>query len=60
MKNLWNEKDFDRLVWKALDLTADAVSSLRCVRSLLDSLLVAVDLGPPPNRHAPRKKNRKA
>jgi len=59
MKNPWDAKDLDRLIWKTLDLATDAVTSLRCVRTMLSAVLSVAEAGPPPPKRSSRKKNRK-
>jgi hypothetical protein len=60
MKNPWDAKDLDRLIWKTLDLAADAVTSLRCVRTMLSAVLSVAEVGPPPPKRPPRKKSHRA
>jgi hypothetical protein len=60
MKNPWDAKDLDRLVWKTLDLAADAVTSLRCVRTMLAAVLSVAETVPPPPKRPPRRKTRTA
>jgi len=60
MKNPWDPKDLDRLIWKTLDLAADAVTSLRCVRNMLSAVLSVAEVGPPPAKRTSRKKTRRA
>ena len=59
MKNPWDAKDLDRLIWKTLDLAADAVTSMRCVRTMLAAVLSVAEVAPPPPKRSSRKKNRK-
>ena len=59
MNNPWNPSDLDRLVWKTLDLAADAVTSMRCVRTMLAAVLSVAEVAPPPPKRSSRKKNRK-
>jgi hypothetical protein len=59
MKNPWDAKDLDRLIWKTLDLAADAVTSLRCVRTMLSAVLSVAEVGPPPPKRSSPKKNHK-
>jgi len=60
MKNPWDEKDLNRLIWKTLDLAADAVTSLRCVRTMLAAVLSVAEAVPPPPKRPPRRKTRTA
>lgn len=60
MKNPWDEKDLNRLIWKTLDLAADAVTSLRCVRTMLAAVLSVAEVVPPPTKRPPRSKTRRA
>jgi len=60
MKNPWDEKDLDRLIWKSLDLAADAVTSLRCVRTMLSAVLSVAEAVPPRTKRPPRRKTRRA
>jgi hypothetical protein len=60
MKNPWDEKDLNRLIWKTLDLAADAVTSLRCVRTMLAAVLSVAEAVPPPSKRPRRRKTRTA
>jgi hypothetical protein len=60
MKNPWDAKDLDRLIWKSLDLAADAVTSLRCVRAMLAAVLSVAEAAPPPPKQSSRRKARTA
>jgi hypothetical protein len=60
MKNPWDEKDLNRLIWKTVDLAADAVTSLRCVRTILAAVVSVAEAVPPPNKRPPRRKTRRA
>ena len=60
MKNPWDAKDLDRLVWKTLDLAVDAVTSMRCVRTILAAVLSVAEAVPPPPKRPPRRKTRTA
>lgn len=60
MENPWDEKDLNRLIWKTLDLAADAVTSLRCVRTMLAAVLSVAEAVPTPPKRPPRKKTRTA
>jgi hypothetical protein len=59
MKNPWDEKDLNRLIWKTLDLAADAVTSMRCVRTMLAAVLSVAEVAPPPPKRSSPKKNHK-
>lgn len=59
MKNPWDAKDLDRLMWKTLDLAADAVTSMRCVRTMLAAVLSVAEVAPPPPKQSSRRKARK-
>ena len=59
MKNPWDAKDVDRLIWKTLDLAADAVTSLRCVRTMLAAVLSVAEVAPPPPKPSSRRKARR-
>ena len=59
MKNPWDAKDIDRLIWKTLDLAADAVTSLRCVRTMLAAVLSMAEVAPPPPKPSSRRKARR-
>ena len=59
MKNPWDAKDVDRLIWKTLYLAADAVTSLRCVRTMLAAVLSVAEVAPPPPKPSSRRKARR-
>jgi hypothetical protein len=60
MKKPWSQNDLDRLIWKTVDLAADAVTSLRCVRTILAAVVSVAEAVPPPNKRPPRRKTRRA